>query len=230
MVDFDYTSVVFEAGLIVGTTLNTLLLSTLLAPPFRIWPTPEPESWQNLTFWGLFRGGMVLSFVVAILDWNSAGPVDWSRVIIGTPLFLIGYGITVFVYCNLGLGNTYCGTDGLVSHGLYSFSRNPQYASSILRLIGLVICADPWLALPLAVLINCIYVSMAPVEEAWLDWHCGASYREYRERTARFFDASGLVLAVLEKKQPSRHTSKRQTLFGGDDLAGCAPDDTVRLL
>lgn len=207
MIDFDYTSVVFTAGLVVGLTLNALLLRTLLAPPFRIWPTPEPESWQSLTFWGLFRGGMVLTFVVAILDWNSAGLVDWSRFIIGAPLFLIGYGITVFGYFNLGLGNTYCGADGLVSHGPYRFSRNPQYASSILGLIGLVICADSWFALPLAVLMSCVYVWMALVEEAWLDKHYGASYTKYRERTARFFDMSGLVLAVLEKKQPSRHTN-----------------------
>jgi len=67
MINFDYISVVFAVGLIVGVTLDLLLLRTLLAPPFRIWPTPEPGSWQSLTFWGLFRGGMVLTFVVAIL-------------------------------------------------------------------------------------------------------------------------------------------------------------------
>jgi protein-S-isoprenylcysteine O-methyltransferase Ste14 len=207
MIDFGYTSVVFAAGLLVGLTLDSLLLRTLLAPPFRIWPTPEPGSWQSLTFWGLFRGGMVLTFVVAIVDWNSASLIDWSRFIIGAPLFLVGFGITVFGYFNLGLGNTYCGADGLVSHGLYRFSRNPQYASSIMGLIGLVICADSWLTLPLAVLMSGAYVLMALVEEAWLDQHYGTTYREYCERTARFFDAQGLVLAVIEKKQPSRRIS-----------------------
>ena len=204
MIELDYTSVVFAAGLVVGMTLDILLLRTLLAPPFRVWPTPAPGSWQSLTFWGLFRGGMVLTFVVAILDWNSAGLVDLSRLIIGLPLFLVGFGITVFGYFNLGLGNTYCGADGLVSHGLYRFSRNPQYASSIMGLIGLVICADSWLALPLAVLMSGAYVLMALVEEAWLEHRYGASYKEYCERTARFFDAQGLILALIEKKQPSR--------------------------
>jgi protein-S-isoprenylcysteine O-methyltransferase Ste14 len=207
MIDFNYTSIVFAAGLIVGVTLDLLLLRTLLAPPFRIWPTPEPGSWQSLTFWGLFRGGMVITFAVAILDWDSANLIDWSRLIIGLPLFLVGFGITVFGYFNLGLGNTYCGADGLVSHGLYRFSRNPQYASSILGLIGLVICADSWLTLPLAVLMSGAYVLMALVEEAWLDQHYGTSYKEYRERTSRFFDVQGLILAIVEKKQPSRRTS-----------------------
>ncbi|HUU24680.1 MAG TPA: PEMT/PEM2 methyltransferase family protein [Methyloceanibacter sp.] len=206
MINFDYTSVVFAVGLTVGVTLDLLLLRTLLAPPFRIWPTPEPGSWQSLTFWGLFRGGMVLTFVVAILDWNRAGLIDWSRFIIGAPLFLVGFGITVFGYFNLGLGNTYCGADGLVSHGLYRFSRNPQYASSIMGLAGLVICANAWLAIPLALLMSGAYVLMSLVEEAWLDQHYGASYQAYRERTARFFDVQGLILAVIDKKQFSRRT------------------------
>src|SRR5680860_1379529 len=186
MINFDYTSVVFAVGLIVGVTLDLLLLRTLLAPPFRIWPTPEPGSWQSLTFWGLFRGGMVLTFVVAILDWNSAGLIDWSRFIIGAPLFLVGFGITVFGYFNLGLGNTYCGADGLVSHGLYRFSRNPQYASSIVGLAGLAISANSWLAIVLAAAMSGAYVLMALVEEAWLEERYGATYRDYCARTARF--------------------------------------------
>jgi protein-S-isoprenylcysteine O-methyltransferase Ste14 len=206
MIDIGYTHAVFAAGLVVGITLNFLLLRALFAPPFRIWPTPEPGSWQSLTFWGLFRAGMVLTFVVAILDWNSAGLVDLSRLIIGLPLFLVGFGITVLGYFNLGLGNTYCGADGLVSHGLYRFSRNPQSASSILGLIGTVIIADSWLTVPLAFSASCVYVLMALTEEAWLADHYGASYAEYRERTARFFDVQGFVLTLIDKRQPSRRT------------------------
>jgi len=206
MNDFVYTSLVFASGLAAGATLDLLLLRTYLAPPFRIWPTPEPGSWQSLTFWGLFRGGMVITFVVAILDWDSANLIDWSRLIIGLPLFLVGFGITVFGYFNLGLGNTYCGADGLVSHGLYRFSRNPQYASSIVGLVGLAICADSWLTLPLAALMSGAYVLMALVEEAWLEQHYGAPYREYCSRTARFIDLPELI-ALFERKKPSRQTS-----------------------
>jgi len=206
MNDFVYTSLVFASGLAAGATLDLFLLRTYLAPPFRIWPTPEPGSWQSLTFWGLFRGGMVITFVVAILDWDSANLIDWSRLIIGLPLFLVGFGITVFGYFNLGLGNTYCGADGLVSHGLYRFSRNPQYASSIVGLVGLAICADSWLTLPLAALMSGAYVLMALVEEAWLEQHYGAPYREYCSRTARFIDLPELV-ALFERKKPSRQTN-----------------------
>jgi len=202
---FLLTNFVFAAGLAAGVTLNLLLLRTLYAPPFRIWPTPKPGTWQNLTFWGLFRGGMIAAFAVALLDWNSAGLLGTSRCLIGLPLFLVGFGITVFGYFNLGLGNTYCGADGLVSHGLYRFSRNPQYASSILGLIGLVITADSWRTLPLAALMASVYVLMALTEEAWLDQHYGAPYREYCGRTSRFVDLPGLI-TLFERKKPSRQT------------------------
>ena len=114
MMDFDVTSLLLAAGLAAGVTLDLLLLRTYLAPPFCIWPTPEPGSWQSLAFWGLFRGGMVLTFAVALLDWNSAGLLAASRYLLGLPLFLVGFGVTVCGYFNLGLGNTYCGADGLI--------------------------------------------------------------------------------------------------------------------
>jgi protein-S-isoprenylcysteine O-methyltransferase Ste14 len=149
---------------------------------------------------------MVLTFVVALLDWNSAGLLAASRFLIGLPLFLVGFGITVFGYFNLGLGNTYCGADGLVSHGLYRFSRNPQYASSIAGLAGVAICANSWLTLPLAALMSGAYVLMALVEEAWLEQRYGAPYRDYCSRTARFVDIPELF-SLIERKKPSRQTS-----------------------
>ena len=205
MIDVSFTSLVFAVGLLAGAALDLLLVRTYLVPPFRIWPTPEPGSWQSLTFWGLFRGGIVAAFVVAILDWNSAGLLDTSRLLIGLPLFLVGFGVTVCGYFNLGLGNTYCGANGLVSHGLYRVSRNPQYASSILGLIGLAICANAWLALPLAALMSGVYVLMALTEEAWLEQRYGKPYRDYCARTARFVDLPELV-ALFERKRPYRQT------------------------
>jgi protein-S-isoprenylcysteine O-methyltransferase Ste14 len=202
----DFTHLVFAAGLAAGVSLDLLLLRTLVAPPFRIWPTPEPGTWQSITFWTLFRSGMVACFLVAALDWNGAALLNVSRYIIGVPLFLVGFGITVFGYFNLGLGNTYCGADGLVSHGLYRISRNPQYASSIMGLAGLALCANSWLVVPLAVLMSGAYVLMALVEEAWLEQRYGAPYRDYCGRTARFIDVPALI-GMIEKKKPSRQPS-----------------------
>ena len=193
---------VFIAGLVAGATLNLLLLRTILAPPFRIWPAPEPGSWQSLTFWSLFRGGMMLTLVVAALDWDSVHLLDRSR-FIGVPLFLVGFGIAICGYFNLGLGNTYCGSDGLVRHGLYRFSRNPQYTASIVGLFGLALAANSGLTISLAAMMAVAYVLMAYAEEGWLSQLYGKPYRDYCRQTARFLDVAG-ILALLDRKKPSR--------------------------
>lgn len=197
------TYFIFACGLTAGLVLDLLLLRTLLAPPFRIWPTPAPGSWQSLIFWGMFRGGMVATFVVTALSWNSTPLLDWTRFILGVPLGLTGLAITVCGYFNLGLGNTYCGADGLVTGGLYRFSRNPQYAASIMGLIGLSIGANSVLTIVMSTVMTGAYVMMAVVEEDWLKQRYGAPYRDYCRQTSRFLDIQGL-LALAERKKPSR--------------------------
>ena len=199
------TLLVFACALTAGLILDLLLLRTLLAPPFRIWPTPEPGSWQSLTFWGLFRGGMIATFIVAALDWNATPLLDWTRYIAALPLGLTGLFITVCGYFNLGLGNTYCGADGLVTGGLYRFSRNPQYTASIIGLIGLSIGANSILTVIMSVVMSGAYVMMALVEEDWLKQLYGAPYRDYCRETSRFLDIQGLI-ALIERKKPSRQT------------------------
>ena len=197
------TLLVFACGLTAGLILDLLLLRTLLAPPFRIWPTPEPGSWQSLTFWGLFRGGMIATFIVAALDWNATPLLDWTRYIVALALGLTGLFITVCGYFNLGLGNTYCGADGLVTGGLYRFSRNPQYTASIVGLIGLSIGANSILTIIMSVVMSGAYVMMALVEEDWLKQLYGAPYRDYCREISRFLDIQGLI-ALIERKKPSR--------------------------
>lgn len=200
------TLIVFAVGLIVAVALDFLLLRTLIAPPFRIWPTPEPGSWQSLSFWGLFRGGMIATFVIAVIDWNATPFLDWTRFIVAVPLGLTGLFITICGYFNLGLGNTYCGADGLVTGGLYRFSRNPQYAASIVGLVGLSIGANSLLTIAMSAAMIGAYVMMALVEEDWLKRLYGAPYRDYCMQTARFLDFEGL-LAFIERRKPSRQPS-----------------------
>jgi protein-S-isoprenylcysteine O-methyltransferase Ste14 len=197
------TLLVFACGMTAGVILDLLLFRTLLASPFRIWPTPEPGSRQSLTFWGLFRGAWLATVVVAALDWNATPLLDWTRYIVALPLGLAGLFITVGGYFNLGLGNTYCGADGLVTGGLYRFSRNPQYSASIVGLIGLSLGANSILAIAMSAMMVGAYVMMALVEEDWLKQIYGAPYRDYCRETARFLDVQGLI-ALVERKKPSR--------------------------
>jgi protein-S-isoprenylcysteine O-methyltransferase Ste14 len=199
------TLLIFACDLTAGVILDLLLLRTLLAPPFRIWPTPEPGSWQSLTFWGLFRGSWLATFVIAALDWNAVPLLDWTRYIVALPLGLAGLFITVRGYFNLGLGNTYCGADGLVTGGLYRFSRNPQYTASIVGLIGLSLGANSVLTIAMSTVLFSAYLLMALVEEDWLKQLYGGPYRDYCRETARFLDVQGLI-ARLDRKKPVRQT------------------------
>jgi steroid 5-alpha reductase family enzyme len=182
------TEIVFAIGLTMGLVLNALLAATLFFPPFRIWPTPTPGTWQSITFWTLFRGGMLFAFILGLLDWNAVPLLDATRFVFGVPLFVIGFGITVLGYFNLGLGNTYCGSDGLVTGGLYHISRNPQYTFSIMGLIGLSIFANSYMTIAQSVVMACVYVQMALTEEAWLEREYGETYKAYCRATARFLD------------------------------------------
>jgi len=199
------TLLIFACGLTAGVVLDLLLLRTLLAPPFRIWPTPEPGSWQSLTFWGLFRGSWLATFVIAAFDWNAVPLLDWTRYIVALPLGLAGLFITVRGYFNLGFGNTYCGADGLVTGGLYRFSRNPQYTASMVGLIGRSLGANSVLTIAMSTVLFSAYLLMALVEEDWLKQLYGAPYRDYCRATARFLDVQGLI-ALLDRKKPSRQT------------------------
>jgi protein-S-isoprenylcysteine O-methyltransferase Ste14 len=198
------TLLVLACGLSAGVLLDLLLLRTLLAPPFRIWPTPEPGSWLSLTFWGLFRGSWLATFVIAALDWGNTPLLDWSRYIVALPIGLAGLIITVGGFFNLGLGNTYCGADGLVTGGLYRFSRNPQYTASIIGLIGLSLGANSIITIVMSAVMVGAYVMMALVEEDWLKQLYGAPYRDYCRKTARFLDVQGLITLI---EQHSRQAS-----------------------
>jgi protein-S-isoprenylcysteine O-methyltransferase Ste14 len=67
--------------------------------------------------------------------------------------------------------------------------------------------ADSWLTVPLAFSASCVYVLMALTEEQWLEARYGATYLEYKNRTARFFDMPGFIQYLIEKTQLSRRTS-----------------------
>ena len=67
--------------------------------------------------------------------------------------------------------------------------------------------SDSWLTIPLAFSASGVQVLMALTEEKWLEDRYGATYEEYKQRTARFFDLPGFVQDLIEKTQPSRRTS-----------------------
>jgi protein-S-isoprenylcysteine O-methyltransferase Ste14 len=164
------TVVVFATGAAAAIGLIPLLLSTHVDPRLRIWPTPGPGSWQSVVFWTLFR---LLN--VAVLACALVG-------------FAIGGAIYGYALLALGRVNTYCSQGGLVTHGIYRWTRNPQYATIIPAYMFLALAADngPTYVLSSALLL--VYGLMAMVEEPWLEAAYGDAYRRYCRRVPRFFN------------------------------------------
>jgi len=75
----------------------------------------------------------------------------------------------------------------LVTTGIHGWSRNPIYVGMLLLYAGTGIAAgSPWiliLAVPLVVIMRTVVVAR---EEAYLERHFGAAYRDYKARVRRW--------------------------------------------
>jgi protein-S-isoprenylcysteine O-methyltransferase Ste14 len=180
----------FWAAAAALVTLNLLLLLTIFSKSFKLWPTPGKGSWQQFVFWPLFRGGLGLTLACGALTLLEGPWPHWPLIAIGAPMAAIGLGFTIYGYLNLGLENTYGSDDGLVTTGLYRYSRNPQYVASIVGFAGLALMGgSPALAMlcGLAVL---VYMLLPFAEEPWLARIYGDAYHRYRASTPRFLSVS----------------------------------------
>jgi protein-S-isoprenylcysteine O-methyltransferase Ste14 len=183
-----YLAIIFDLGAAALITLNALLLATVLfSSSFRLWPTPPKRSWQHYTFWPLFRGGLTLTLLYAALTahWPQQ-QAETIQFIVGLICLIAGFGVTIYGYFDLGLENTYGADNGLVTKGLYRYSRNPQYVASIIGYFGTALAnggLDTAILCGLAIL---VYVIMPFTEEPWLQQAYGAPYIAYKAKTPRF--------------------------------------------
>ncbi|MBN9262120.1 MAG: hypothetical protein BGN89_05120 [Alphaproteobacteria bacterium 64-6] len=195
-------------GLAVAGMLLCLLLLTLLGSTFRIWPTPGPGTWQSYVFWPLFRSLNVLCFVVAVLDRAGyLGLPIWLRtaafaaLVTSTALFIYAFRV-------LGRDNSYGARDGLVTGGIYRWSRNPQNAMLIVVYGCLALAADGGATFLLCAAMMAVYVLMVLCEESWLEGVYGAPYRSYCRRVPRFFNWRR---ALLMARFASKYLGSRST-------------------
>jgi protein-S-isoprenylcysteine O-methyltransferase Ste14 len=184
-------------GLALGTAaiLAGLLTYTLVVPGFGFWPAPDKSGWRHIAALTLFRGFCGLTVGFALLDLIGSGWGQPVNYLLGLPVMAAAYGVTLWGYRSLGLENTYCGAEGLVTQGLYAYTRNPQYVSSVLATLGLAITAGSWLVLGLAGALFVIYLLFALNEERWLAERYGQAFQDYRKRTPRFVGRRSLERA-----------------------------------
>jgi protein-S-isoprenylcysteine O-methyltransferase Ste14 len=184
---------VFAAGMCVAALLLGLLAITILYRPLQIWPTPGPGSWQSYVFWPLFRGLNVLCFAMAFAE----GLSPQSKTTLGLPVWMpavaalaLALSVAVFLYAFrvLGRDNSYGAQDGLVTGGIYQWSRNPQNAMLIVVYGCLALAGDSWRVAWLCLAMMAAYALMVLAEEPWLEAAYGEAYRTYCRQVPRFFN------------------------------------------
>lgn len=178
----------FTIGAVVAAVLLGLLLLSIVSPRFRIWPTLGDGSWQGYVWWPLFRSLNVLCFAVALADRAPyLGLPGWLRL---SALALLAGSIALFVYAFkvLGRDNSYCAAEGLVTSGIYQWTRNPQNAMLIVVHGCLALAADSASAYTLCGAMMAVYAVMVLAEEPWLAAVYGEPYRTYCRDVPRFFN------------------------------------------
>jgi protein-S-isoprenylcysteine O-methyltransferase Ste14 len=181
-------AILFSIGVVVAAVLLILLVLTLLFRPLRIWPTPGTGSWQGYVFWPLFRSLNVLCFAVAIADpGNWLGLPAWAR-LAALVVLVLSLGLFIYSFLALGRDASYGAQEGLVTEGIYRWSRNPQNAMLMVVYGCLAIVADNAPAYALCAAMVGAYILMVLAEEPWLDAVYGESYRQYCRHVPRFFN------------------------------------------
>ncbi|TDK49661.1 methyltransferase family protein [Antarcticimicrobium luteum] len=181
--------------------LGGLLAWNLYRPGFGFWPAGDEAPVRHHTAFGLFRIFCGATVVFALLEIGTHGWGHWSRYAVGVPLMAVAFGITLWGYRFLGIENTYCASDGLVTSGMYEYSRNPQYVTSVLATVGLGIASGSLITLGLAGVLFLLYFLFVLNEERWLMQGYGDAFRAYMQKTPRFVDARSLMrarAAILE--------------------------------
>ena len=200
------TTVLFMLGCLVATVLIGLLLATLVRPNLRIWPTPGAGSWQSYVFWPLFRSLNVLCFVVAALSYQGELFVlpAWLRVL-AIALLVIFLAFFIYAFLLLGRNNSYGAQDGLVTTGVYRWTRNPQNTILMVVYACLAVAANSAPTYVLCTAMIAAYALMVFAEEPWLAAAYGEHYRCYCDRVPRFFNwrRAGLGLASRLSRQRS---------------------------
>lgn len=173
--------------------LTAFLAANLARPRLAFWPATG--KWQKPTALWLFRVFCGALVGVAVADLILTAPGYWLRYAIGLVLMAVSYGVTLWAYRLLGAKNTYFGQDGLVTSGLYAYSRNPQYVFSVLAALGLGILSGSVWTLALTAALFVLYLLFALNEERWLKQNYGKEFAEYSRQAPRFVDERSLKRA-----------------------------------
>ena len=124
------------------------------------------------------------------MTWSKIGLPEWVRTLgVGTGVFsTIGI---YWLFSSIGSGITPTSATRtehkLVTNGIYRYIRHPLYTFGSSMFISFGMMADNWFIAALGIFTFAIMAIRTPQEEANLIKKFGDEYREYMERTGRYF-------------------------------------------
>lgn len=212
IVDMSLVGVLAITGLVAATLLIAALVGGRYTPMLRIWPSPPAKSLRSAAYWSLFRTLNVTVLVLAVLSvWADleTGAPSAMRIVL---LLMSAASGLVYAYALWALGRaaTYCKASGLETHGIYEWSRNPQYATAIVAYGFLAAGSSSLIVNGLALALMAVYALMALNEEPWLMARYGEAYADYARRVPRFFPVGrGVAVLMLSEAAPTEARRER---------------------
>ena len=166
--------------------LASILCLSILAPEKRVWPPPNPSSWQIYMVWTPTIVAFLATGWLGVLDGNTFVLGHWSRVVVGGLLMSGGYAIYYWARQHLGW-KTMMGIRGtFVATGVYRYTRNPIYVGDIALCMGFALLCNSLLVYIVAAIGSVLLFFTPFAEEPWLRDQYGTAYGEYVAKVPRF--------------------------------------------
>jgi protein-S-isoprenylcysteine O-methyltransferase Ste14 len=128
------------------------------------------------------------------MAWSSLALQEWLRWT-GAGIFVMAGGLLIWTFRSLGKNLTDTVVTRrehtLVTSGPYAWVRHPFYDTAALGIVAISLMAANWFILLTGALIVVLLIVRTTIEEEKLLARFGDSYREYMERTGRFFPKIG---------------------------------------
>jgi protein-S-isoprenylcysteine O-methyltransferase Ste14 len=138
----------------------------------------------------------VLAYLInpSWMAWSSLALPEWLRWA-GAGIFVMAGGLLVWTFRSLGKNLTDTVVTRrehtLVTSGPYAWVRHPFYDTAALGTVAISLIAANWFIFLTGAVIVVLLIVRTKIEEEKLLARFGDSYREYMERTGRFFPKIG---------------------------------------
>jgi protein-S-isoprenylcysteine O-methyltransferase Ste14 len=152
-------------------------------------PSPSAVPWPPLLILAVLAIGWLAGRLYP-LPWP--GLDDWPAHLVGYGLGLAGIALVAWSIAALRRAGTTVrpnrGADRLVTDGPFRWRRNPIYMGDVLILLGLAeLTHNVWFAILSPVFAVAVFRLAILPEERHLEERFGQAYRDYKDRTRRWF-------------------------------------------